>query len=86
MTTRNRKEPDVPEGNGSSLASFAGEVKHDMDWLEQQPEWDEIIEGWRNGISVLTIHRWLVREKGYSAKALPSEESLRRRLRNKHAR
>lgn len=74
------------EPKTSSLAAFAGDMKRDMDWLSQQPEWDELLEGYQAGINPATIRRWLIREKGYSDKALPSQESIGRYLRNNHAR
>jgi hypothetical protein len=67
---------------GKSLEEFAASVdRRTMAWLEQQPEWDELVAGYRNGIKCTTLRAWLVRERGYSDKQLPSAESISRTLR-----
>jgi len=70
----------------TSLAAFAGDVKMTAAQLAEKPEWTEVVEGYQAGIAPTTIRRWLVREKGYADKALPSAESIGKYLRNNHAR
>jgi hypothetical protein len=34
-------------------------------WLETIPEWDEVLTGWKAGISQGQIRRWLIEACGY---------------------
>lgn len=34
-------------------------------WLTTIPEYPEILEGWKSGVSLVQIHLWLIEECGY---------------------
>ncbi len=70
----------------ASLAAFAGDVKHNVQWLAEQPAWPEVVAGYHAGIQVTVIRRWLVVEKGYADKATPSVAAIGRYLRDNHSR
>jgi hypothetical protein len=69
-----------------SLAAFAGDLKRSVQWLAEQEVWPEVIEGYHSGIGGATIRRWLIRERDFTDKQLPSPEAISRYLRNNHAR
>jgi hypothetical protein len=76
----------MPEAKKQSLAEFAGDQKRDAEWLSRQPVCAEVVQGYHDGIAVPVIRMWLVRERGFNDKQLPSEEAIRRYLRTNHAR
>lgn len=34
-------------------------------WVEQLPEWPEILAAWQAGAQAPMIRKWLIRDKGY---------------------
>ena len=69
------------ESTPKSLQEFANTDRRDVKWLEEQPIWPEVVEGYRSGLKVTTIHRWLIKEHGYTQQQLPSPETMSRHLR-----
>jgi hypothetical protein len=51
-------------------------------WLSSAPERDEIIAGYRSGVSPKLIYRWLLEERGYEPDELPLPGSLAKYLRD----
>ena len=70
--------------NPKSLREFAGNDRHDVQWLARQPIWPSVVDGYQDGIRATTIRQWLVRECGFADKALPSADSIQRYLRTNH--
>jgi hypothetical protein len=80
-------EPNMTtEGAPKSLIEFATTDRRDVTWLAQQDVWPEVVAGYRDGVKVTTIRLWLVRERGFHDKQLPSPETLARYLRNNYPR
>jgi hypothetical protein len=69
-----------------SLTEFATSDRRDVAWLAKQEVWSEVVAGYRDGVQCSTIRLWLIRERGYNDKQLPSAESIARHLRNNHPR
>ena len=74
------------EHKPKTLAEFANNDRRDVGWLEQQPIWPDVVEGYRQGVKVTTIRRWLVSEHGFTDKQLPSPETIARHLRYNYSR
>lgn len=68
-----------------SLLEFANTDRRPIEWLTEQEVWPEVVAGYRDGVKVTTIRLWLVRERGFTDKQLPSADSMRRYLSNNHA-
>lgn len=69
-----------------SLIEFATSDRRDVAWLTQQEVWPEVVAGYQDGVKTTTIRLWLVRERGFSDKQLPSADAMARYLRNNHPR
>ena len=65
-----------------SLLDFATTDRRDVAWLSEQAVWPECVDGYHDGVKVTTIRQWLIRERGFSDKQLPSAETMARHLRN----
>lgn len=51
------------------LVDFANEMPTrvgPLPWLETIPEWDEVLTGWRSGLTQSQIREWLIVECGYT--------------------
>jgi hypothetical protein len=69
-----------------SLIEFATSDRRDVAWLTKQEVWPEVVAGYQDGIVTPTIRLWLIRERGFSDKQLPSGDAIARYLRNNHPR
>lgn len=50
-------------------------------WLQAIPEWEEIRDGYRNGVPATTIWRWLRTDRKYPAEVLRSPDRFAKVLR-----
>lgn len=67
-----------------TLLEFATSDRRTMDWVAAQAVWPEVVQGYHDGVRATTIRAWLIREKGFTDKQLPSGDSFARFLRNNH--